>query len=849
MKLQGFINMINKLNKKINHFLKNRNVYFVLFALMYISFISLFYMTLPFGRLNYTIYLFGFLIMLLLISIFGVLLLEGIFENNKKFKLIGVLGSIVFFLVFSIGNYYIYRVSNSINNVIVGTTEETVLNLSFVTYENDTIEQIEDINNVNLGILANTDIRDNNSYVKSIIEQYGLNVSYIEFHSYNEMILALFAGNIDVATLRSDYYSQFEGNDGYLDYLEKTNSIYSFSTTLITSNEEDSIDVSKEAFSILIMGNDGERTDAMILATYNPITLSVTMTSIPRDSYIPIACYPESQKDKLAHAGAVSRECVVDTIANLFDIEIDYYVSVNFQGVVDIVDALDRIWLESSVSFVGQNSSEERGHYTIYIPEGGFWATGEMALSFARERHAFSDGDYQRQENQQQVIESMISRVLSLSDVNQAVAVLQAAGENIKTNISLNNMISIFNTLINASIRTGVETSYVLDIIGSRVMGYSSYTYNDELQLPLWIMKPYEGSVEDLRNLMLSNLMVDIELPSQVNIFWDASKVLYSTDYFSFDYNEDKVHEELPDFMPQMAYSDWTWEKARDWAKTRKITLNVTKVEDGDLLYVSDYSHNYIVGQSIRYGIKTSNFSSLDIKVIKHNLDCSIEENMQYEECIYLLPDFIGKTISKAVTWADNINLDVRYNIITEDEDAYDKNLIGYVIDQNPSSWNDVRTLSRVTLTVMDSVYSVVLPTDISTWTEIIARQWVTDNLQSEDNILVTYTPTVDKTLIGKVKSIGINGQTTIKNDETLPVVIYNEGYSLVNYEGQLKTFVDANICTQGLVICKFNTVLTTDSTLNGVIMDQDLEGLKLKTVWATTKVTFVVYEYQTSTP
>ena len=159
----------------------------------------------------------------------------------------------------------------------------------------------------------------------------------------------------------------------------------------------------RSPFSLLILGNDGGRTDSLILATYNPITLSVTMTSIPRDSFVPIACYPDNQKDKIGHAFSVSRDCALNTVEELFDIDINYFVEINFKGVVEIVDALDRIWLESPVEFVGQNSDDERGHYTVWVPKGGFWATGEMALTFARERYRMPGGDNQRQVNQQQI--------------------------------------------------------------------------------------------------------------------------------------------------------------------------------------------------------------------------------------------------------------------------------------------------------------------------------------------------------------------------------------------------------------------------------------------------------------
>ena len=138
----------------------------------------------------------------------------------------------------------------------------------------------------------------------------------------------------------------------------------------------------------------------------------VTMTNIARDSYVPISCYRNNQSDKINHARAVSRSCLIETVEDLMDTDIDFFVEVNFKGVVDIVDALGGLWLSSPVEFIGQSSSYDRGTYNVWVGEGYQLMDGEQVLAFARERHSMPDGDFTRQDNQKYIITELISSLL-----------------------------------------------------------------------------------------------------------------------------------------------------------------------------------------------------------------------------------------------------------------------------------------------------------------------------------------------------------------------------------------------------------------------------------------------------
>ena len=125
----------------------------------------------------------------------------------------------------------------------------------------------------------------------------------------------------------------------------------------------------------------------LMVITFNPKTLTSTMLSIPRDSYVPIACFSGQRKNKITHAAWQGESCMQKTIENFLDIDIDYYVKINFKGVVKLVDTLGGVEVDVPYNLCEQNSNRQWGANTVYIEEGRQVLNGEQALAFARNRH------------------------------------------------------------------------------------------------------------------------------------------------------------------------------------------------------------------------------------------------------------------------------------------------------------------------------------------------------------------------------------------------------------------------------------------------------------------------------
>jgi len=190
-------------------------------------------------------------------------------------------------------------------------------------------------------------------------------------------------------------------------------------------------------FNVMISGIDTSgnirnvgRSDANIVVTINTNTHEVLLTSIPRDYYVTL--HGKQAKDKLTHSGIYGINETVTTIEDLLDIDINYYVRVNFSTVVELVDTLGGIEVYSDYDFTRGNYHFNKGYNYIY---------GDAALVFSRERQSFAAGDNQRVKNQQHVIEAIMKKVLNSTTIlTKYTSILNALEDNFQTNINQNEI-------------------------------------------------------------------------------------------------------------------------------------------------------------------------------------------------------------------------------------------------------------------------------------------------------------------------------------------------------------------------------------------------------------------------
>ncbi|OIU67655.1 polyisoprenyl-teichoic acid--peptidoglycan teichoic acid transferase TagU [Rossellomorea aquimaris] len=194
----------------------------------------------------------------------------------------------------------------------------------------------------------------------------------------------------------------------------------------------------RDPFSVLLMGvderkNDKGRSDTMIVLTVNPDTKSVKMLSIPRDTLTDIVGH--GTRDKINHAYAFGGvEMAMDTVEEMLDIPIDYYVQINMEGFEDIVNAVGGITVNNDLAF-------SSGGYSF--PEGQVELNGKKALAYTRMRYDDPRGDFGRQIRQRQIIQGIISEGASVSSLWKFDDIFDALGSNVKTNIEFKEMVDI----------------------------------------------------------------------------------------------------------------------------------------------------------------------------------------------------------------------------------------------------------------------------------------------------------------------------------------------------------------------------------------------------------------------
>ncbi|MGM0843756.1 MAG: LCP family protein [Bacillota bacterium] len=209
---------------------------------------------------------------------------------------------------------------------------------------------------------------------------------------------------------------------------------------------EEAVEVSKDPFSVLIMGvedystgGENGRTDSLMVATFNPDTQTVKLLSIPRDTLAEIP--GQAEKDKINHAYAFGgKEATIDSVETLLDIPIDYYMTVGFSGFKDIIDEVGGVTIDVPFDF---NEKSDEDKQLIYFTEGQMTLNGEEALAYARMRKQDPRGDFGRNDRQKQVMTAVIDRLLSPSSISKLDDVAEHVGDNIQTNMRVTTALAI----------------------------------------------------------------------------------------------------------------------------------------------------------------------------------------------------------------------------------------------------------------------------------------------------------------------------------------------------------------------------------------------------------------------
>lgn len=394
---------------------------------------------------------------LILLTLIFVLLIN-FSTHGLVSKILCSLMVVVLSAVYGLGNYYLYSTNTTLETV-TDQGNKAKNTVSVVVLNSSGLENVNSLEGSKLGVLKTI---GNEATKKSLIDLKKNNVTYTKktYDNMLGMLKALYDGEVDAIVLNEAYRSNVCDLEDYTNFNNDTKVIHK--TVYYTKENSSSLavsDITSKPFNILISGNDSfgsldenSRSDVDMLVTINPVTSTILLTSIPRDSYVKEVCNDYACNygvyDKLTHTGIYGVDTTKDTIENLLDIDINYVYRVNFTSMIDIVDALGGVDVTvpegMAVSKFYTNSNLEGVH------EGENHLDGKRALAYSRERKAYLDGDLQRARNQQQVLQAMFKKATSPEIIKNYTSLLKALIGAFDTNMTTKEITSFIKYQIQA---------------------------------------------------------------------------------------------------------------------------------------------------------------------------------------------------------------------------------------------------------------------------------------------------------------------------------------------------------------------------------------------------------------
>lgn len=435
-----------------------------------------------------------------IIALIDLILLFLMLKSKKKW--FGAILSFIVMLVMLVISFYVFKTAGLLNNL---NLNYKTYNYSVVVLKDSDYDKINDIENKNLGFYE-TDGDECEKSLEKLAKK--VDTENLGYEDINTLASDLLDKKVNAILIENTYLDILDENDNedmtnseensnIINFSEKTKVIYTFSIIVKTSDISKDLDVTKKPFNIYISGIDtyGEissvsRSDVNMVVTVNPQTRQILLTSIPRDYYVKLHG-KSGYNDKLTHAGLYGVDMSIQTIEDLLDIEINYYVKVNFTSVIEIVDAIGGVEVYSDYDF----TSIDGYHYS----KGYNKVDGKEALSFARERKAFSAGDRQRVKDQQALLEAMFRKCTSTSIITKYNSLLNSIEGSFVTNMPTDRLTALIKMQIAKKYKWTI-TSNSLDGENS-----SNYTYSYASQ-KLYVMEPIEESVTYATELINSVL-------------------------------------------------------------------------------------------------------------------------------------------------------------------------------------------------------------------------------------------------------------------------------------------------------------------------------------------------------
>lgn len=429
------------------------------------------------------------IIALVLFGLAGITACTQFFSKKK-----GIAGKVVCVLmsiILLVGSFYVVKANGMVNEI--SGSNYKLDNIVVAVMKDDAAETIQDAANYEFGVQYAMGADDVRSTVADMNKEVGSDIAATEYASLSEQAIAFHDGEVDAIIYNEGYTGILE--EAFEGFSQNTKIIYQHSIKKEVDSKASKVSVKDNTFSVFLSGIDvfgaiatNSRSDVNIIATVNPETHQVLLITTPRDYYVEIPDVTGGQKDKLTHAGIYGVDASMRTLEELYDMNIDFYARVNFTSLIEIVDVLGGVDVESELAFT---TSEDSG-LVMQVNQGTNHFNGKQALAFSRERQNIEGGDNQRGKNQQAVITAIIRKMISPSMLINANGLINSVSGNVETNMSQDQI----QDLVKAQLNSG--GSWNIKSMAAEGTEDSQYCYS-YAGMPLYVAQPVETSVNAIK--------------------------------------------------------------------------------------------------------------------------------------------------------------------------------------------------------------------------------------------------------------------------------------------------------------------------------------------------------------
>lgn len=349
-------------------------------------------------------------------------------------------GMLVFAMV------YVQHIMKTLDKIAGADTQ--IESMAVIVANDNAAQSIEDTSGYKFGVYAGTSQDMMNEMIEEVRKSNGDDsIDTKEYDTPLELAQGLLEGEVDAVICNKAYTELL--SDAITDYTDSTRVIFEkgFESKVeagsAAAEETESKDLTDHAFTVLISGIDvngpistTSRSDVNILMTVNPLTHKILLTTTPRDYYVYIPEISGDMRDKLTHAGIYGVKTSMRTLEELYGIKISNYVRINFDSLINLVDALGGVDVYSEYDFES---------WGFQFHEGVNHLDGEQALAFSRERYAFSSGDNQRGQNQMLVLTAILDKLQSPALLKNPSAVLDVMGSSMQTSFTTDQITDLIS--------------------------------------------------------------------------------------------------------------------------------------------------------------------------------------------------------------------------------------------------------------------------------------------------------------------------------------------------------------------------------------------------------------------